>query len=75
MSLNPLEEIPVPRVHLESIRSALNAARGYHSAMDLADGFRSMKPEPRPSRLTVALIRAVEQIDDHLFSDDSDEEE
>lgn len=74
-SFNPLEEIPVTRAHLERVRETLNAARGYHTSLDIGDGFRSMKPEPRPSRLTVALTRAIEQMDDYLLYDDSDEEE
>lgn len=75
--MNPLDEVPVVRAHLEEIYRVLQASRGYHAANDLAENFRTLSPNPnsKASRLTVSLNRSVERLEEYLWEDEEDVDE
>jgi hypothetical protein len=47
--------IPVMIEHLEQMAVALDHAKNFSMAHDLAEGFRAVRGAPRPSRLTAML--------------------
>lgn len=64
--------VPVLRGHLEEIYEALDSARGYHVADDLARQYKNVGALHRPSNLTKRLEKALGRTEGYLEAEDHD---
>lgn len=69
MSSSYTETVPILRGHLEEIFEALDAARGYHLADDLARQYKNVGGIHRPSNLTKRLEKARDRVEGYLESE------
>ena len=65
----PTDLIPVLRTHLEDVFIALDNARGYHLANDLATQYKNTGGVHRPSNLTKQIEKAHAKIAGYLEED------
>lgn len=64
-----IEPVQLLRGHLEEIQQALDAARGYHVADDLARQYKNVGGTHRPSNLTKRLEKALDRVEGYLAED------
>lgn len=70
---NPTSVVGVLRVHLVEIQDALDGARGYHLAQDLADSYRSARTTAKRSPLASSVERALAHVEGYLTEEPDDE--
>lgn len=68
----PTEVIGVLRMHLQEMQGALEIASGYLTAMDLADGYRTIAPAPRISRSAALMAKALSHVEGYLSVTEDD---
>lgn len=72
MADDPTEVIGVLRTHLEETQLALNWAKGYFQAIDLADGYRQNRVGSQRSSIANVIERAYGHVTGYLDAQESD---
>lgn len=70
-----IESITILRGHLEEIQEALDAARGFHVADDLARQYRNIGGTARPSNLSRKLEKALTRVEGYLQQEEHEDEQ
>lgn len=69
------QKIKVLLGHLEEIYQAVDSAYAYHVSEDLQQKYRNIGANDKPSRLTVALGKALAHIEGYLQEEEDVPEE
>lgn len=73
--MTEVPDVPVSLVDLEAISAALSASFHQNTVLDLADGYRRLTANPKPSPLTRSLERSLALVDSYINQEEEETED